>query len=113
MAGGDRDARLDRARRGRLTRADGPRATGFAATTCAGSSIATRRGSTTHADWPLDWQDAAGASDYAVHVSPARLAALNDEFSALVERYRRGAGDPDEETVQVHLHAFPLPGDRR
>ena len=42
-----------------------------------------------HADWPLEWQDVAGASDYSVHVSPARLAAFNDEFSALVERYRR------------------------
>jgi DNA-binding transcriptional ArsR family regulator len=64
------------------------------------------------ASWPLDWQDAAGASDYALHVSPARLAAFNDEFSVLVERYRRGAGDPDEETVQVHLHAFPLRANR-
>jgi DNA-binding transcriptional ArsR family regulator len=65
------------------------------------------------AGWPLDWQDAAGASDYAVHVSPARLAAFNDEFSALVERYRRGSGEPNEEAVQVHLHAFPLPRDGR
>ncbi len=60
-------------------------------------------------DWPLEWQDAAGASDWAIHVSPARLAALNDEVSALVERYRPAAGDLDEETVQVHLYAFPLP----
>jgi DNA-binding transcriptional ArsR family regulator len=74
----------------------------------------------TQADWPLDWQDAAGASDYVIHVSPARLAAFNDEFSALIERYRRPAGEPDhesgapaEKTVQVHLHAFPLPGDGR
>jgi len=60
------------------------------------------------ADWPLDWQDAAGASDWAIHVTPARLAAFNDELSALVERYRPAAGKPDEETVEVHLHAFPL-----
>ena len=65
-----------------------------------------------HADWPIEWQDAAGASDYSVHVSPARLAAFNDEFAALVERYRRSVGDPDEQAVQIHLHAFPLP-DRR
>ena len=64
-----------------------------------------------HADWPLEWQDAASTSDYSVHVSPARLAAFNDEFAALVERYRRSAGDPDEEAVEVHLHAFPLPDD--
>ena len=66
-----------------------------------------------HADWPLDWLDAAGSSDFAVHVSPARLAAFNDEFSALVERYRRSEDGPDEETVQVYLHAFPLRADRR
>jgi DNA-binding transcriptional ArsR family regulator len=65
------------------------------------------------AGWPLDWQDAAGASDYAIHVTPARLAAFDDEFAALVERYRRGEGDPDEAMVQVHLHAFPLPDDHR
>ena len=61
------------------------------------------------ADWPLDWQDAAGASDWAIHVSPARLSVFNDEIAALVERYRPAVGDPDEETVQVHLYAFPLP----
>ena len=37
------------------------------------------------------------------------LAAFNDEVASLVERYRPAAGDPDEETVQVHLYAFPLP----
>lgn len=66
-----------------------------------------------HAQWPVDWQDAAGASDYAVHVSPARLAAFNEEFSALVERYRRAMGDPDEKMVQVYVHAFPSPADDR
>ena len=96
-----------------MTRAVRRPATGFAATISGRSSIATRRGSIEHADWPLDWQDAAGSSDFAVHVSPARLAAFNDEFSALVERYRRSDGGPDEETVQVYLHAFPLRADRR
>ena len=74
----------------------------------------------TQSTWSLDWQEAAGASDYAIHVSPARLAAFNDEFSVLIERYRRGSGEPDdgsdasdEQTVHVHLHAFPLPADRR
>ena len=65
------------------------------------------------ADWPLDWQDAAGASDYAIRVSPARLAAFTDEFSMLVERYRRGTGEDNEKTVQVQLHAFPLASDPR
>jgi DNA-binding transcriptional ArsR family regulator len=65
------------------------------------------------ADWPLDWQDAAGASDYAIRVSPARLAAFTDEFSMLVEHYRRGTGEDNEKTVQVQLHAFPLASDPR
>ena len=69
----------------------------------------------------LEGEDAAGASDYAIHVSPAALAAFNAEFADLVERYRHGPagpdgsngagapGAPEAETVQVHLHAFPLP----
>jgi DNA-binding transcriptional ArsR family regulator len=60
------------------------------------------------AAWPLEWQDAAGASDYALHVSPARLSAFQAEFAELAERYRHGSDGPDAETVQVHLHAFPL-----
>ena len=42
--------------------------------------------------WPLDWQDAAGASDFALRLSPAGLAAFNAEIEALYERYRRGTG---------------------
>ena len=43
--------------------------------------------------WPLDWQDAAGASDFALRLSPAGLAAFNAEIEALYERYRAdGAG---------------------
>jgi DNA-binding transcriptional ArsR family regulator len=65
------------------------------------------------AGWSLDWQDAAGASDRAIRVSPTGLAAFNDEFGALIERYRPGAGEPHEEAVDVHHHAFPLPKDPR
>jgi DNA-binding transcriptional ArsR family regulator len=60
------------------------------------------------ADSSVDWQDAAGASDYAVQISPARLAAFKADFAALVESYRASVGDDDEETVYVQLHAFPL-----
>ena len=67
----------------------------------------------TQSTWPLDWQDAAGGSDYAIHVSPARLTAFNDEFAELIERYRRGSSESDEQTVQVNLHAFPLPAEPR
>ena len=60
------------------------------------------------ADWPLEWQDAAGASDYALHVSPARLAEFQAEFADLAERYRHASDGPDAEVVEVHIHAFPL-----
>jgi hypothetical protein len=60
------------------------------------------------ATWPLEWQDAASASDFALHVSPARLEEFQAEFADLAERYRHASDGPDAETIQVHLHAFPL-----
>ena len=70
------------------------------------------------ATWPLDWQDVAGSSDYALRLSPADLAAFQAEFEALYERYRAGASpadaaaggsaDPGAEIVQVYLYTFPL-----
>lgn len=61
------------------------------------------------ASWPLEWRDAAGASDYALRVSPARLLALEVEFQELLERYRDTQSDDlDAEIVQVYLYAFPL-----
>jgi DNA-binding transcriptional ArsR family regulator len=44
------------------------------------------------ASWPLEWQDAAGVSDFAVRLTPARLEALN----------------ADVQLVQVVVHAFPF-----
>ena len=75
------------------------------------------------AAWPLDWQDAAGASDFALRLSPAGLAAFNTEIEALYERYRAeapaadapagdepAADDPTaaDRLVQVYVHVFPL-----
>ena len=65
----------------------------------------------TQAGWPLDWQDAAGASDFALRLTPAGLTAFNADIQALHERYRAmpPTGDPiDVQTVEVHVHAFPL-----
>ena len=61
--------------------------------------------------WPLDWQDAAGASDFALRLTPAGLTAFNADIQALHERYR--AMPPTDEstdvqTVEVHVYAFPL-----
>ncbi len=38
--------------------------------------------------WPLDWQDAAGSTDFGFRVSASRLAAFNADVQALYERYR-------------------------
>ena len=62
-----------------------------------------------HASWPLEWQEVADASDYLLRVSPRRLAELQAELSALLERYRDpDPGDPDALPIEIHLHPFPL-----
>lgn len=62
-----------------------------------------------HGTWPLDWQEVADASDYLVRLSPTRLAALEAEITALIDRYRDpDPDDPAARQVEVHLHAFPL-----
>ena len=64
--------------------------------------------------WPLEWQDVAGASDFAVRLTPARLEALNADIQALYERYHGlaetepVAEEDDEQVVQVVIHAFPF-----
>ncbi len=60
--------------------------------------------------WPLAWQEVADASDRLIHVSPARLAELQAELGATIERYvDAGTTDPDAQPVEVHVHAFPIP----
>ena len=61
--------------------------------------------------WPIDWQDAAGASDYALRLSPARLAAFNADVAGAVRALPRDARPTttaDEEIVQLYVYAFPL-----
>lgn len=59
--------------------------------------------------WPAEWQEAADASDRLVHLSPARLAQLQADLSAAIERYADpDPGDPDARSVEVHVHAFPI-----
>lgn len=60
--------------------------------------------------WPLAWQEVADASDRLIRVSPARLAGLQAELSATIERYVDAEqADPDAQPVEVHIHAFPIP----
>lgn len=62
-----------------------------------------------HGSWPLEWQEVGDASDYLLRLSPARLAQLEAEATALFERYRNpDPDDPEAKPVEVHLHAFPI-----
>ena len=59
--------------------------------------------------WPLQWQEAADASDRLVRVSPARLSELQAELAATIERYVVAeTADPDAQPVEVQIHAFPI-----
>ncbi|HEX6877520.1 MAG TPA: helix-turn-helix domain-containing protein [Nocardioidaceae bacterium] len=67
------------------------------------------------ADWPLEWRDAAGASDYILRLTPAELREMSSEIYALLERYRTlGASrsgadeaDGDRRRVLFYMHAIP------
>ena len=62
-----------------------------------------------HASWPLEWQEVADASDYLLRVSPRRLAELEAELGALLERYRDpDPDDPDARPLEIDVHAFPI-----
>ena len=62
-----------------------------------------------HESWPMDWQEVADASDYLLRLTPRRLAELEAEMTALIERYRNpDPDDPEARPVELHLHAFPL-----
>ena len=61
-----------------------------------------------HETWPMAWQEVADASDYALRLTPARLAELETAVSELLARYRDpDPDDPEARRVEVHIHAFP------
>lgn len=67
-----------------------------------------------HETWPLEWQEVADASDYLLRLTPARLAELEAEASALFARFRNpDPDDPEARPVEVHIHAFPIDGPPR
>jgi len=61
------------------------------------------------AQWPIEWQDAAGASDFVLNLGASDLAALNADLVELLQRYRdRPPSDPaDARIVQLYVYAFP------
>jgi DNA-binding transcriptional ArsR family regulator len=60
-------------------------------------------------EWPLAWQDAAGASDYALRLTPDQVRQLREELVAVVERYRKVDEQPGSERVLFFMNAFPEP----
>ncbi len=63
----------------------------------------------TQADWPDEWRDAGGASDYLLRLSAAQTAELMQELYAVIERYRIAEPGVDPARVILYLHAFPQP----
>ncbi len=63
-------------------------------------------------DWDPAWVDASDLSDAQMHLTPAGLRAMNDELSAVIERYRTHHQEhdaPDAERVTVLYASFPHP----
>jgi DNA-binding transcriptional ArsR family regulator len=64
-------------------------------------------------DWGREWYEVAAASDWNLRLRPAELAALNDEVTAVVARYRethdaeRAEPREGDEHVVVQLQSFP------
>ena len=60
-------------------------------------------------DWPLDWQDASGGSDYVLQLTPARAVAMAEEIEAVLEKYRTmpPATDATASRSIMHMVLFP------
>lgn len=63
-------------------------------------------------EWPVDWRDEAGASDYLLDLSLEQLRGLQAELGATLERYLHVEPGPDARRVFYYLHAFPQPPGR-
>jgi DNA-binding transcriptional ArsR family regulator len=62
-------------------------------------------------DWDDDWLAASDMADAELHLTPARLRALNDEVYAVIQRYHddQDHDDPAAERVTVLFSSFPHP----
>jgi DNA-binding transcriptional ArsR family regulator len=63
-------------------------------------------------DWPVEWRDAGGSSDYLLQLSAAQLSDLGRDLFDVIERYRRLAPGPDPARVVLYTFAFPQPEGR-
>jgi predicted ArsR family transcriptional regulator len=65
------------------------------------------------AEYPLAWQEATGASQAMIHVSPEELEAIDREIMAILDRYRERNIDltcrpPGSLPIEVLLFAYPV-----
>ena len=63
----------------------------------------------TSRDWPLEWQDASGLSDFMLALTPDRARAMSAELAEVLERYRtmpsnESGGDGADVRVQLMLY---------
>lgn len=66
----------------------------------------------TRSDYPPEWQAATGGSQFVLHVSPEELRAVDEEVTAIFDRYRDRMSDPNLRPpgslpVEVLLFAYP------
>lgn len=67
----------------------------------------------TRADYPEQWQKATGASQFILHVTPEELRAIDEDVSAVLNRYRDRLADHGKRPshslpVEVLLFAYPI-----
>jgi predicted ArsR family transcriptional regulator len=65
------------------------------------------------ASYPRRWQEVTGASEFMLHVSPEELRALDEEITAILQRYRPRIADPelrpaDSLPIELLLFAYPV-----
>ncbi|MFF5047168.1 ArsR/SmtB family transcription factor [[Kitasatospora] papulosa] len=67
------------------------------------------------AAWGKAWTDAAFSSEWLLDLTPAELAEMSEEFTAVARRWRdrgeeakKAGATEDREHVSVHLHSFPF-----
>lgn len=63
----------------------------------------------TRNEWSDEWIDASDLSDFRLHLTPARLKAMDKELHAVIERYRQYEHEGNAVRITVTLHAFPNP----
>lgn len=63
--------------------------------------------------WPAEWRDVTGYADRRLNVTPEQLRSLNEELSAVLDRYTDPAGDdPDGRRVMITVTLHPSDLDR-